>query len=30
LELRSDRVGHMPEPDFEKLHEKILQEKGLK
>ncbi len=30
LELRPDRVGHMPAPDFEKLHEEILQEKRLK
>jgi len=30
LELRPDKVGHMPAPDFKKLHEKILEEKGLK
>ena len=30
LELRPDKVGHMPARDFKTLHEKILEEKGLK
>jgi ferredoxin len=30
LELRTDKVGHMPTPDFQELHERILEEKGLK
>ncbi|NIS63046.1 MAG: 4Fe-4S dicluster domain-containing protein [Proteobacteria bacterium] len=30
LDLRPDKVDHMPAPDFEKLHERILEEKGLR
>jgi len=30
LELRPDKAGQFPAPDFRKLHEKILEEKGLK
>ena len=30
LKLRPDKADHMPAPDFKELHEKILEEKGLK
>jgi ferredoxin len=30
LKLRRDRAGHMPAPNFKELHERILEEKGLK
>jgi NAD-dependent dihydropyrimidine dehydrogenase PreA subunit len=30
LKLRPDKVDHMPAPDFKKLHERILEERGLK
>jgi NAD-dependent dihydropyrimidine dehydrogenase PreA subunit len=30
LQLRPDKIGEMPAPDFKKLHAKILEEKGLK
>ena len=29
LKLRADKVDHMPPADFEKLHQRILMEKGL-
>ena len=29
LKLRSDRIGHLPTPNFRELHERILMERGL-
>jgi ferredoxin len=30
LKLRPDRAGYMPAPDFKELHERIVEEKGLR